>query len=297
MTDRLEPQTEQPSTTGAAGTPVVVAHCQGCGETTRGAASYCAHCGESLLRPDETACLGCGLPLESSAGPHCAGCGAYVPERLRPSPVRGLTGRSRLARLATATVAAAGLWLAAQAGSQLLGAHGHAPSLAGVAIGEPQSAVQGKLGSPERRDTELFWNGPDGTPHRVVMWQYGVTSEGGTPVADLTVTFLDGKVFQVGVLEKGFKTSEGLSVGDRLGKASRLYGTAIEEDMVAGLQPMKFLKGGVVVKIVTMPGDDQLLAIGIESPKNLPLESGVHDGPSDAPGAASLGDDLPSQPI
>ncbi|HEY9856596.1 MAG TPA: zinc ribbon domain-containing protein, partial [Stenomitos sp.] len=276
----------------------VVVHCPQCGGKTRGAARYCAHCGESLLRPDESTCLGCGEPLEVSAAPHCAACGAYVPTRLRPS--RPLPRRSRLARLAIAVAAAGGLWLMGQAGSQWFGLNGGAPSLAGVHVGDAQTSVERKLGKPERRDTEVFWNGPDGAAHRVNLWQYGVTREGDSSVADLTVTFLDGKVYQVGVLEKGFKTSEGLAVGDRVGKAHRLYGTAIEEDMVAGLQPMKFLKGGVVVKIVTMPGDDHLLAIGIESPQNLPLDS-AHagsTGSSDSKGGSrSLGDDIPSQPI
>lgn len=293
MTDRLDNPLDPPPSTPPAS--VVVVHCHQCGETTRGAASYCAHCGESLLRPDETACLACGRAIAEPDAPHCAACGAYLPARLRPAPARGLPWRSRLTRLATATLAAGALWLAAQAGSQIFGSGTKAPSLAGVQVGESKHAVEQKLGAPERRDSELLWNGPDGEQHRVIMWQYGLTQEGETAVADLTVTFLDDKVYQVGVLEKGFKTSEGLSVGDRLGKASRLYGTAIEEDMVAGLQPMKFLKGGVVVKIVTMPGDDQLLAIGIESPKNLPLESGGHGEP-ESHGSTSLGD-VKSQPI
>lgn len=282
---------------GRTAVPVVVVHCQRCGFTTRGAAGYCAHCGDSLLGPDETSCLGCGHPLADTHAPHCASCGAYVPRRLRPQPTRTLSNRSRLLRLATAVAVSGGLWLAAQAGSQWLGAGTRAPSLAGVQVGEAQRAVERTLGSPERRETEILWNGPDGTPHRVIMWQYGVSAEGETSVADLTITFLDDRVFQVGVLEKGFKTSEGLAVGDRLGKAHRLYGTAIEEDMVAGLQPMKFLKDGVVVKIVTLPGDDQLLAIGIESPKNLPIDSGPPGDSLGQPGSWSLGDDVKSTPI
>lgn len=276
--------------------PAVVVHCRGCGGKTRGAANYCAHCGDSLLGPDETTCLGCGTPLEASTL-HCVSCGAYVPQRLRSPAARALSRRARLLRLGTAVVAAGGLWLAAQAGSQWLGANARAPSLAGVQVGEGQRAVERKLGTPERRETEIMWNGPDGAPHRVLLWQYGVSVEGETTVADLTVTFLDGRVFQVGVLEKGFRTSEGLGVGDRIGKASSLYGTAIEEEMVAGLQPLKFLKGGVVVKIVTMPGDDQLLAIGIESPKNLPIDSAEHGEPGAAPGSMSLEGNAPTQPI
>jgi len=296
---------EQPSSPdpiredGLPAEPVVVVHCPHCAGRMRGAASYCAHCGESLLRPDETTCLGCGHPLDASEGQHCAACGAYIPQRMRPTPARTLSHRARFARLATAIIAAGSLWLVAQAGSQWFGTSTGAPSLAGVHVGDAQASVERKLGKPERRETEVFWNGPDGSPHRVIMWQYGVTQEGGTPVADLSVTFLDGKVFQVGVLEKGFKTSEGLAVGDRIGKANQLYGTAIEEDMIAGLQPMKFLKGGVVVKIVTMPGDDHLLAIGIESPKNLPIDS-AHEGDSaqtESPGALSLDQDVPSQSI
>ncbi|MNL59286.1 hypothetical protein D3C87_1830000 [compost metagenome] len=81
-----------------------------------------------------------------------------------------------------------------------------------------------------------------------------------------------------------YPTSEGLRVGDRIAKASRLYGTPIEENLVSGLMPMKYVRQGVVVKIVTMPGDDRVLAVGLESPRALPTASAAggstdeHDG-------------------
>jgi len=144
-----------------------------------------------------------------------------------------------------------------------------AVTLAGIHVGEASSEVVTRLGHPQRRPREVFWNAPDGTAHRVGIWQYGITP-GTDDVADLTVTFLDGHVYQVGVLAKGYRTSEGLHVGDRLPKARQIYGTAIEEDPIAGLVPIKFLRGEVVVKVVTMPGDNEVLALGIESPLNLP---------------------------
>jgi hypothetical protein len=173
---------------------------------------------------------------------------------------------------------AAGLWVGAQGISLLREAHRAPPSLAGIKVGEPQKAVEHRIGKPDIKPTEVFWNGVDGKAHRVALWKYGLTSD--SNVANLTVTFLDGKVYQVGALDKMYHTSEGLRVGDRIAKASRLYGTPIEENPVSGLMPMKYVRQGVVVKIVTMPGNDRVLAVGLESPRALPTAS-AEDGATD----------------
>ncbi|MNY17030.1 hypothetical protein D3C86_1503270 [compost metagenome] len=92
-----------------------------------------------------------------------------------------------------------------------------------------------------------------------------------------------------------YRTSEGLRVGDRIAKASRLYGTPIEENLVSGLLPMKYLRQGVVVKVVTMPGDDRVLAVGIESPRALPTV-GSDEGSNESKGSDRL-DRIESTPL
>jgi hypothetical protein len=117
------------------------------------------------------------------------------------------------------------------------------------------------------------------------------------------VTFIDGKVHQVGALAGNWQTSEGLRIGDRLPKAGRLYGTAIEDSPIEGLTPHRFLRGGVVVRVITETPSDEILAIGVESPKQIPLEASHvpsdpdwhHPAPSE-PEAPPLLEDEPILP-
>lgn len=249
----------------------VFLRCASCGSMTRGGNSaFCAQCGDPLLGPAPFACLGCGNEAIVPGDRHCGVCGAYVPKAARPAKGYArcaVTGRA--AKAFAAVAAAAGLWVGAQGLGLLRGAIPNAPSLAGIKVGDAQQAVERRIGKPDVKPTDVFWNGADGKPHRFGLWKYGLTPD--SEVADLTVTFLDGKVYQVGALDKLYRTSEGLRVGDRIDKASRLYGTPIEENLVSGLMPMKYVRQGVVVKIVILPGDDRVLAVGIESPRALPV--------------------------
>lgn len=256
-----QPTERRPApTTPTRAQPRIVLYCPACGRTDSGEGAQCLGCGHGLLRPEAAQ---------------------------KPSwrALWRLLGAS-----AVAIAFGAFFWLNGDFWGPSL-----PPSLGGVRIGETATTVEQHLGRPARKPTEVFWNGTDGKPHRVGLWQYGLVPDSQTPIADLTVTFLDGKVFEVGALDKNYKTSEGLRIGDSLHKASHLYGTAIEEDLVSGLLPTKFLKGGVVVKVVTMPGDDHVLAIGLESPRNLPLPptEGQHET---SPGT-SLGAETPTSVI
>lgn len=253
--------------------------CQGCGACASGAESaFCPKCGDPLIVPLLVACLGCGSEAIAPGDLHCGACGAYVPRASRPvGPARAGPSSHRALRALAAVAVAAGLWIGAQGLGLLRGSLPGAPSLAGIKVGDAQQAVERRIGKPEVKPTEVFWNGADGKAHRVGLWKYGLSPD--SEVADLTVTFLDGRVYQVGALDKMYRTSEGLRVGDRIDKASRLYGTPIEENLVSGLMPMKYVKHGIVVKIVTMPGDDRVLAVGIESPRALPIAASDDEEP------------------
>jgi hypothetical protein len=144
------------------------------------------------------------------------------------------------------------------------------PQLAGVAVGDGPREVERTLGRPEDRASEVFWQGVDGRSHHMVQWQYGLDE---TRIADLTVTFIDGKVHQVGALAGSWQTSEGLRIGDRLPKAVRLYGTGIEDAPIEGLTPHRYIRGRVVVRVITDAPSDEILAIGVESPRQAPLEA------------------------
>jgi hypothetical protein len=144
------------------------------------------------------------------------------------------------------------------------------PQLAGVSVGDAPGEVERALGTPDDRGTEVFWQGMDGRSHHMIQWQYGLDE---TEIADLTVTFIDGKVHQVGALAGTWQTGEGLRIGDRLPKANRLYGTGIEDSPIEGLTPHRYIRGGVVVRVITEFPSDEILAIGVESPRQIPLEA------------------------
>ncbi|MBO9539327.1 zinc ribbon domain-containing protein [bacterium] len=270
----------------------VYLRCACCGTKSIDDSAFCAQCGASLLGPGPYCCLACGSEILTPSDRHCGDCGAYLPKASRP-PKLISPWSSRLFKALAATAVAAGLWLGAQGIGNLRTPFLQAPSLAGIKVGDPQQAVERRIGKPDIKPTEVFWNGRDGKPHRVGLWKYGLTPD--SEVANLTVTFLDGKVYQVGVLDKVYRTSEGLRVGDRIAKASRLYGTPIEENLVSGLLPMKYLRQGVVVKIVTMPGNDRVLAVGIESPRALPTV-GSDEGIGEGKGSERL-DRIQSTPL
>lgn len=150
--------------------------------------------------------------------------------------------------------------------------------LGGITVGDGPREVERALGQPEDRGSEVFWQGKDGRSHHMIQWQYGLDE---TQIADLTVTFVDGKVHQVGALAGSWKTSEGLGIGDRLPKAGRLYGTAIEDSPIEGLTPHRYIRGSVVIRVITEAPSDEILAIGVESPRQLPLEaSSVSEPPA-----------------
>ncbi len=234
--------------------------CARCGAQAETGDSYCRACGQGLIVSAERACLACG-DLDAGTGRHCRACGAA---RMR-SPVAKPHGLRRVALMAglLATLAVLVTFLPGAFGSG-------EPGLAGVQVGDAPQAVERALGTPEDRGTEVYWQGLDGQSHHMVQWQYGLDE---TQIADLTVTFIDGKVHQVGALAGGWKTSEGLGIGDRLSKAGRLYGTGIEDAHIEGLTPHRYIQGGVVVRVITEAPSDQILAIGVESPKQIPLEA------------------------
>lgn len=222
-------------------------------------------------------CAGCGARI---SGDRCEGCGKPLLQPEAPAPVKHGEASPFLSALRGAL-----LGLVIGGFVLLLALYSppptRAPSLGGIHVGDPSAKVAKRLGRPERTPHEVIWSDSHGDVHRLGFWQYGLDKETAPDVADLTITFLDDKVYQVGSLDASFATSEGLRVGDRTGKANRLYGTAIEEDRVSGLVPLKYLHNGVVVKVIVMPGDDQVLAIGLESPKGLPLAATSAQKPSD----------------
>ena len=213
-------------------------------------------------------CASCGARVE---GDRCEACGKPY---LQPDS----RWRINLQRFSIGLVVGALLVL----GGQILHAWiaSASPSLAGLHVGDSSAHVLQILGSPARTPREIYWNDATGQTHRLGFWQYGLMKDPDPAVADLTVTLLDGRVYQVGVLSNRYSTGEGLRVGDRRSKANQLYGTAIEEHPIAGLIPVKYLQDGVVIKIILMPGNDHVLAIGIESPKSLPT---VAEGSSPSP--------------
>ncbi len=143
-------------------------------------------------------------------------------------------------------------------------------TLAGVAVGAGPGEVERLLGPPEDRGSEVFWQGRDGRNHNMIQWQYGLDE---TRIADLTVTFIDGRVHQVGALAGNWQTSEGLMIGDRLHKAERLYGTAIEDLPIEGLTPHRYIRGSVVIRVITEAPSEEILAIGVESPRQTSFDA------------------------
>lgn len=191
---------------------------------------------------------------------HCSDCGA-------PLLVK-MNRKAPLIAVLTAIALVLAFWLPTLRPASV--ASGPSPNLAGITVGQDASSLEAKLGKPDTRPEEFLWQGPDGKSHSLAFWEYGL-KEG---VADLTVTVLDGKVYQIGVVDGPFRTSEGLRIGDSIEKARALYGTGVEEEPIEGLVPIMFIKGGVVVKVVTEAGGSAVLAIGIEAPERLPMDFG-----------------------
>lgn len=239
--------------------------CVHCGARAQDGDAFCRECGHGLILPEERACVTCGATAIGE-GKHCPACGASRAPQAPATPPRA---RPRsLPRLAV--MAGLGAMLA-MAVSFLPAAFGQGdPGLAGVKVGDGPREVEQSLGEPDERGSEIFWQGTDGQSHHMIQWQYGLDE---TQIADLTVTFVDGKVHQVGALAGTWQTSDGLKIGDRLSKAGRLYGTAIEDAPIEGLTPHRYIRGSVVVRVITEAPSDQILAIGVESPKQIPLEA------------------------
>ncbi|MNS89666.1 hypothetical protein D3C72_1236850 [compost metagenome] len=256
--------------------------CARCGSRAPDGAAFCGACGQNLIVPEESLVR---LGSEPAAEPRAA----------HPREPRRVAWR-RLALMA-------GLGAAlAVAVTFLPGAFGQGePRLAGVKVGDGPQQVERTLGAPEDRGTEVFWQGVDGASHRMIQWQYGLDE---TQIADLTVTFVDGKVHQVGALAGSWETSEGLKIGDRLAKADRLYGTGIEDTPIEGLTPHRFIRGHAVVRVITEAPSDEILAIGVESPKQIPLESRTtpsepdwqHPTPSEPDATPPVVEDAPLLP-
>lgn len=208
-------------------------------------------------------CPRCHATVTHSGQRFCGACGASLFD---------LGGQHRFLRQGMAILVALTLALFV-VGGLLRGLHrALPPSLAGIHVGDTGVRVIQMLGHPQKIPTRIYWQGADGKGHEVAIWEYDTGQRDLAGVAGLTVTMLDGRVHEVGVLTARFPTSDGLHVGDRVGKAQSLYGTGIEEDSIEGLVPTKFIKDGVVVKIISAMGGSQVLAIGIESPRNLGLD-------------------------
>jgi len=213
--------------------------CPHCGARAQAGDAFCRDCGHALIVPEHQA--------------------TFLRPRERPWSWKRLALMAGLGALLAGVV------------SFLPAAFGQGdPGLAGVQVGDAPLEVERVLGTPEERGSEVFWQGLDGQSHHMVQWQYGLDE---TQIADLTVTFVDGKVHQVGALAGTWQTSDGLRIGDRLSKAGRLYGTAIEDAPIEGLTPHRFIRGSVVVRVITEAPSEQILAIGVESPKQIPLEA------------------------
>ncbi|MBM3267410.1 MAG: hypothetical protein FJZ01_07160 [Candidatus Sericytochromatia bacterium] len=150
--------------------------------------------------------------------------------------------------------------------------------MAGVHIGDSPDRVAQILGKPARPPQPLVWK-PE---HRVEMWQYDLDHKAGG-IPNLSVTFVDGKVWRVAALTGRYTTRDGLRVGDSLDKARELYGTGIEDDAEHGLVPWRFVCAGQVVKVIVEQGATEVLAVGLETPHNLRLLAAP---PIDVPGNA-----------
>lgn len=230
----------------------------------------CSHCG-APAREGEARCRACAQEVWVSPERLCAACAARLREsdaaRDRRGGVAGRVKRGwRLAILAGLGVVFA--WMVSALPGSF--AASSEPNLAGVRVGDPPRTVERVLGAPDDRGSEILWQGVDGRSHHMIQWQYGLDE---TQIADLTITFVDGKVHQVGALAGDWQTSDGLRIGDSLAKANRLYGTAIEDPPIEGLTPHRYIRGHVVVRVITEPPSDRILAIGVESPKQIPLEA------------------------
>lgn len=265
--------------------------CAHCGARAAEGDRYCRDCGQGLILPADRACLACG-ETSPGEGRRCSTCQAerHAAPALLPRVLPRLAVMAALGGILAVAV------------TFLPGAFGQGePRLAGVKVGDAPQQVERQLGTPEDRGSEVFWQGLDGQSHHMIQWQYGLDE---TQIADLTVTFIDGKVHQVGALAGAWQTSEGLRIGDRLPKAGRLYGTAIEDSPIEGLTPYRFLRGGVVVRVITEAPSDEILAIGVESPKQIPLEASHapsepdwhHPAPSEPEAAPPLIQDEPVLP-
>ena len=259
--------------------------CLHCGTRAQEGDAFCRDCGHGLIVPEPHACLNCG-PLGVGEGKHCPACGAYRMGKGMPAKPRALPRLAMMAGLGA---------VLALVVSFLPAAFGHGgPSLAGVQVGDEPREVERALGTPDEQGSEIFWQGNDGQSHHMIQWQYGLDE---TQIADLTVTFVDGKVHQVGALAGTWQTIDGLKIGDRLSKAGRLYGTAIEDSPIEGLTPHRFIRGSVVVRVITEAPSDQILAIGVESPKQIPLEAPSSPSVPDWHGPAPSEPNVPAPPV
>lgn len=211
--------------------------CHACGTRGHSADRFCRRCGHALLQPVAERCRN---PLSRLA------------IRLSPAALRG----------ALAVIVAA-LFVATVATTLPRSA---AAEMAGIRIGDSTRKVEDLLGKPQKGPLPLAWR-PD---HDVKMWQYDLDFDAGG-VPNLSVTFVDGRVWRVASLHERYSTRDGLRVGDSLEKARDIYGTGIEEDSDGGLVPWKFVCGDQVVKVIVEAGRDELLAVGIETPVNFKL--------------------------
>lgn len=223
--------------------------CHSCGTRVHTADRFCRRCGLALLQPD--------TPGSDPPGADAHGADAQnrrSQARLSPSRLRALLG-----------VAAAVVFVASLATTLPLPGK-QVAEMAGIRIGDSASKVEQVLGTPQRSPVPLAWK----PHHEVLMWQYDLDFEAGG-IPNLSVTFVDGRVWRVASLHERYATRGGLRVGDDLAKARRLYGTGIEEDPDGGLVPWKFVCDGQVVKVIVEEGGQELLAVGIETPFNFKL--------------------------
>lgn len=237
--------------------PTVFLLCHSCGTRVHSADHFCRRCGLALIQPE-------------------------------PPRVEATAPTTRSARLRGLLAAIAVVLLIATIATSLPPPGSHAAEMAGVRIGDTVQHVQNVLGKPQKGPLTLAWK-PD---HDVRMWQYDLDRQAGD-IPNLSVTFVDGKVWRIASLHKRYATRDGLRVGDSLAKARSLYGTGIEEDADAGLVPWKFVCGGQVVKVIVEEEGQELLAVGIETPQNFKLMAPppwLDDSEPALPGDGDLGD-------
>ncbi|MBU6430230.1 MAG: hypothetical protein KGR26_14535 [Cyanobacteria bacterium REEB65] len=206
--------------------------CHECGARHHGEDRFCARCGRPLLAMAQ---------------------GDLRPARAADPPAQALPWVVLILGLAALTAAL----LAIPRPSTL--------TLAKVELGDGAGQVAQVLGKPTLPPDALDWR----PGHIAVMWDYDPDVAAGVP--NLSITFIDGRVRRVAVLDNHYATGDGLRVGDSLAKARQLYGTGIEEDPSGNLVPFKFLHGSEVVKVIVEQGNPTILAIGIEGPENLTL--------------------------